>query len=96
LAPLDAGEERGEYDSDKELDRRMGDEKRSQAKLSDLLKTAQERVEAAQIALAQCTCKTGRTINGLITKLTDIKKEEALLLDLLRLMRKHYDCIRKV
>jgi len=94
LAPLSAGEKRG--DDEMELERRMGDKKRYQAKLSDLLKTAKERVDAVQNAVDQSASKASKTKRGLIIQLSHVKKEEALLLDLLRFMRMHYHCIRKV
>jgi hypothetical protein len=95
LAPLGPGEVRG--DAETEDDRRMGDKKRSQAKLSALLETAAERVKQAQADVDKCTCKTTKKRRSSVDRaLADIKKEEALLLDLLRLMRMHYDCIRQV
>ena len=94
LAPLGPGEERG--DAEKEDDRRMGDKKRSQAKLSALLETASARVKDAQADVDKCTCKRGKRKRGVDRALASVKKEEALLLDLLRLMRKHYDCVREV
>jgi hypothetical protein len=95
LAPLGPGEVRG--DAETEDDRRMGDKKRSQAKLSALLETAAERVEQAQADVDKCTCKSTKKKRSRVDRaLADIKKEEALLLDLLRFMRMHYDCIRQV
>ena len=46
----------------------------------------------------KCTCKNSKKKRSVDRALAagDIKKEEALLLDLLRLMRMHYDCIRQV
>jgi Holliday junction resolvase-like predicted endonuclease len=94
LAPLGPGEMRG--DDKKEDDRRMGDKKRSQAKLSALLQTASERVKNAQSGVDKCTRKSGKEKRGVDSALASAKRDEALLLDLLRLMRKHYDCIREV
>jgi len=94
LAPLGPGEVRG--DAETEDERRMGDKKRSQAKLSALLETAAERVKQAQADVDKCTCKHGKRKGSVDRALADIKKEEALLLDLLRFMRMHYDCIRQV
>ena len=94
LAPLGPGEERG--NEEKELERRMGDQKRSQAKLSTLLETAKMRVEQAQANVDTCRYKTGKQKQNLDKILTLVKGEEALLLDLLHYMRKHCKCIGKV
>ena len=94
LAPLGPGEVRG--DAETEDDRRMGDKKRSQAKLSALLETAGARVKQAQDDFDKCTCKNSKKKRRVDSALADIKKEEALILDLLRFMRMHYDCIRQV
>jgi hypothetical protein len=103
LAPLGPGQKRG--DDDQELDRRMGDKKRSQAKLSDLLETAVNRVKAVQDAVEKSTLRAGRMgkkksgtkkNRNLIKKLVDVKKEEELILDLHLFMRKHYHYIREV
>lgn len=83
-------------DAETEDDRRMGDKERSQAKLSALLETAGARVNQAQGDFDKCTCKNSKKKRSVDRALADIKKEEALLLDLLRFMRMHYDCIRQV
>ena len=62
-----------------------------------MLETAAERVEQAQADVDKCTCKSTKKKRSRVDRaLADIKKEEALLLDLLRFMRMHYDCIRQV
>ena len=94
LAPLGPGEERG--NAEKEEERRMGDMKRSQAKLSALLETASIRVKSAQDDVDKCVSIRGKKRRSVESVLAHIKKEEALLLDLLRFMRKHHDCIREV
>ena len=58
LAPLGPGEVRGDIET--EDDRRMGDKKRLQAKLSALLETASKRVKDAQYAVDKCTCRNGK------------------------------------
>lgn len=101
LAPLRPGQKR--EDNDTEQDRRMGDKKRSQAKLSALLGTAANRVAAAQDAVDKSTLNAGRKQQGtskqnrrLIKELAVVKKEEELILDLIKFMRKHYHYIREV
>jgi len=81
LAPFSAGETRSDDDKDSELDRRIGDKKRYQAKLSELLKTAKERVDTVQNAVDQSTFKAGKTKRGLIKNLPmSRRRAQALLL----------------
>ena len=61
--------------------------KRSQAKLSALLETASIRVKSAQDDVDKCKFMRGKTRRSVESVLAHIKKEEALLLDLLGFMR---------
>ena len=49
-----------------------------------MLETASKRVKDAQYAVDKCTCRNGKKKRSVDRALADIKKEEALLLDLLR------------
>ena len=65
-------------DAETEDDRRMGDKKRSQAKLSALLETASKRVKDAEIAFNTCIYKSGKEKNRVERAVNAVKKEEAL------------------
>ena len=82
--PLGPGAER--ESDDRELDKRMGDKKRLQAKLSALMEVAARRKREAE--------KRGNGKKN-ATKLKKAKREDALLTELYNLVCANYECVRK-
>ena len=92
-APLAEGEKRGS--EDEELDKRMGDKKRMQAKLSSLMQVAATRLRdaEAQEGKMSANSKAGKSA---ARALQEAKKEDALFTELYNLLCANYERIRKV
>ena len=92
-APLAAGEKRGS--EAEEVDKRMGDKQRMQAKLSSLMEVAATRLQEAKAKVGKngASSKAGRRASS---ALKAAQKEDALFTELYNLMCAKYECIRKV
>ena len=79
---------------EEEEDKRMGDGKRTQAKLSVLMDVAASRLRKAEEDAEKG--KSGKGARRAANDLRAAKKEDALLTDLYNLLCANYECIRKV
>ena len=92
-APLADCEKRGS--EDEELDKRMGDKKRTQAKLSSLMQVAATRLRDAEAQEGKMGAKS-KAGKSAARALQEAAKEDALFTELYNLLCAHYECIRKV
>ena len=94
--PLAHGERRGTREE--EDDKRMGDKKRTQAKLSSLMQVAATRLRDAEAAEALVGTKraTTKAARKAAKDLKKAEREDALFTELYNLLCANYECIRKV
>ena len=93
-APLAAGEKRGS--EDEELDKRMGDKKRMQAKLSFLMEVAATRLRDAKAQVGKMGAPNSKAGRSASRALKDAQKEDALFTELYNLLCANYERIRKL